>query len=255
MSMMIQIVTKTNLHSQQAFTDSRTCYILLASEKQHCCCKQHRYANTVVLITIYRTSFMCASRCHSEFGIATRYVRLVTVWLQRMAQPSRSTRWRLCHTRSPCSTNPRARNSQWLNYSARGGGSLQARGLKRRSSSPNDREHRGGVPDRRPGVFEHSRHSVWLLWHLNSVLRLRHLSTPSVDKCKWQNDREGLHFFAKYYAYTEKYSNINCAECWSQQKGAGSQLFGAGSVIRGSGSQIRGAGSAIRRDPPQFNPW
>ena len=30
-------------------------------------------------------------------------------------------------------------------------------------------ESRGGVPDHRPGVFEHSRHSVWLLWHLNSV--------------------------------------------------------------------------------------
>jgi len=41
---------------------------------------------------------------------------------------------------------------QWLNYSARGGGSVQSR---------------GGVPDRRPGVFEHSRHSVRFLWHFS----------------------------------------------------------------------------------------
>jgi len=61
-------------------------------------------------------------------------------------------------------------------------------------------ESRGGVPDRRPGVFEHSRHSVWLLWDLNSVCRLQHLSTPSTDKCKWQNDCEGLHSFAKHHA-------------------------------------------------------
>ena len=58
-------------------------------------------------------------------------------------------------------------------------------------------ESRGGVSDRRSGVFEHSRHSVWLLWHLNSVWRLQHLSTPSKDKCKWQNDRERQHFIYK----------------------------------------------------------
>ena len=34
--------------------------------------------------------------------------------------------------------------NQWLNYSARGGGSLQARGLKGRSSSPMDREQKWG---------------------------------------------------------------------------------------------------------------
>ena len=34
--------------------------------------------------------------------------------------------------------------SQWLNYSARGGGSLQARGLKGRSSSLKGREQRWG---------------------------------------------------------------------------------------------------------------
>jgi len=57
---------------------------------------------------------------------------------------------------------------QWLNYSARGGGSLQARGLKGRSSSLKGQEQRWG--SRPPsGVFEHSRHSAWLLWHLNSV--------------------------------------------------------------------------------------
>jgi len=77
-------------------------------------------------------------------------------------------------------------------------------------------ESRGGVPNRRPGVFEHSRHSVWLLWHLNSVWCL--------DSAQQSGG--------------------------SQQKGAGSQLWGTGSVIRGSGSRIRGAGSEIRRDPP-----
>ena len=50
---------------------------------------------------------------------------------------------------------------QWLNYSARGGGSQYARARRA--------ESRCGVPDRRQTVFEHSRHSVWLLWHLNSV--------------------------------------------------------------------------------------
>ena len=30
-------------------------------------------------------------------------------------------------------------------------------------------ESRGGVPDCRPGVVEHSRYSVWLLWHLSSA--------------------------------------------------------------------------------------
>ena len=76
-------------------------------------------------------------------------------------------------------------------------------------------ESRGGVPDRRPGVFEHSRHSVWLLWHLNSVWCLQHLSTPSMDK--WQNDREGLHFLQNIM-HSEKYSNINCAEWWIPAK-------------------------------------
>jgi len=102
---------------------------------------------------------------------------------------------------------------QWLNYLARGDGSLQARGLKDRSSSPSRTLHvllHYLVSNRQPGVFEHSRHSVWLLRHLNSV---------------W---------------------------CFggSQQKGAGSQVWGKGSVIRDSGSRIRGAGSEVRRDPP-----
>ena len=112
-------------------------------------------------------------------------------------------------------------------------------------------ESRGGVSDRRSGVFKHSWHSVWLLWHLNSVWCLKHLSTPRMDKCKWQNDREGLHFY-KNITRSEKYPNIDCTETG---KGAASQLWGTGSVIRGSGSQIRGAGSEIRRDPPpQLNP-
>jgi len=74
---------------------------------------------------------------------------------------------------------------QWLNYSARSGGSLQARGLKSRSSNPKGREQRWGSRK----VFGHSRHSVCLLWHLNSVSCLQRLSTPSMDKRKWQNDR------------------------------------------------------------------
>ena len=113
-------------------------------------------------------------------------------------------------------------------------------------------ESRGGVSDRWSGVFKHSWHSVWLLWHLNSVWCLKHLSTPRMDKCKWQNGREGLglHFY-KNITRSEKYPNINCTETG---KGAASQLWGTGSVIRGSGSQIRGAGSEIRRDPPNLTP-
>jgi len=34
-------------------------------------------------------------------------------------------------------------------------------------------------------------------WDLSSVWRLQHLSTPSMDKYKWQNDREWLHFTKK----------------------------------------------------------
>jgi len=70
---------------------------------------------------------------------------------------------------SPCGSSPCfglgscCKTTQWLNYSARGVGSILARGLKDRSLS------RGGVPDCRPEIFEYSRHSVWLLWHLNSV--------------------------------------------------------------------------------------
>jgi len=48
---------------------------------------------------------------------------------------------------------------QWLNCSARGGRSLYRREAWRVDS-------RGGVPDRQPGVFEHSMHSLWLSWHL-----------------------------------------------------------------------------------------
>jgi len=110
-----------------------------------------------------------------------------------------------------------------------------------------------GVPDRRPGVFEHSRHSVWLLWHLNSVWCLQHLSTPSMDKFKWQNDLEGLHFLQNIMC-RERYSNINrtVQSGGSQQKGAGSQLWGtgSGSVIRGSWPQTRGARSQIQWNPP-----
>jgi len=100
-----------------------------------------------------------------------------------------------------------------------------------------------GFRGRRPGVFEHSRHSVWLFWHLNSVCRLQQLSTPSMDKCKWQISKTSC---------IEKNSQILTVQSGgSQQKGAGSKLYGGtGSVIRGSGSQTRGAGSEIRWDPP-----
>jgi len=120
-------------------------------------------------------------------------------------------------------------------------------------------ESRGGVPDRRPGVFEHSRHSVWLLWDLNSVWRLQHLSTPSTDKCKWQNDREGLHSFAKHHAQRKilKYKLCRVVDP-SGKVGppTGSQLWGTciWSVIRVSGSQTRVAGSEIRWDPLNFTP-
>jgi len=71
-------------------------------------------------------------------------------------------------------------------------------------------ESRDGVLDCRSGVFEYSRHSVWLLRHLNSVRCLERLSTPSMDKCKWQNDREGLHFFIKHHAYRKILKYILC---------------------------------------------
>jgi len=110
-------------------------------------------------------------------------------------------------------------------------------------------ESRDGVSDRRPRVFEHSRHSVWLLWHLNSVWRLQHLSTPSKDKCKWQNDRERQHFIYKNIMRGEKYSNKTVQSGGAQQKGAGCQLWRTGSVTRGSRSQTWGVGSEIRWDP------
>jgi len=78
-------------------------------------------------------------------------------------------------------------------------------------------ESRGWVPDRRPGVFEHSKHSVWLLWHLNSVWCLQHLSTPSIENANDKNDREGLHFLQNI-THREKHSNINCAEWWIPAK-------------------------------------
>ena len=84
---------------------------------------------------------------------------------------------------------------------------------------------------------------------------MQHLPMPSTDKCKRQNDREGLHFVYKT-SCTEKNTQIYTVQSGgSQKKGAGSLLWGTGSVIRGSGSQTRGVGSEIRRDPPQFNPW
>ena len=109
--------------------------------------------------------------------------------------------------------------------------------LKGRSSSSKGQKQRW---DSRQGVFEHSRHSVWLLWHLNSVWRLQHLSTPSVDKCKMT---EWPHIFYKTSHREKNTPTTNCAE------------WGTWSVISGSWLRTRGAGSEIRWDPPiQFNP-
>ena len=54
---------------------------------------------------------------------------------------------------------------QWLNYSARGGDSCRCEAWRAEGRAWMA-ESRGGVPDWRPKVFEHSSHSVWLLWHL-----------------------------------------------------------------------------------------
>ena len=62
-------------------------------------------------------------------------------------------------------------------------------------------ESRRGVPDRRRGVFEHSRHSVWLLWHLNSVVTLAtsiHTKHGHMQMTKWPR-RTTL--FAKHHAW------------------------------------------------------
>ena len=109
------------------------------------------------------------------------------------------------------------RVNQWLNYSARGGGSLQARGLKGRSWSPKGREHRwcSRPPTRGFRAFK--------------AFCLAFIALNSV----WCLD-----------------SSQQSGE--SQRKAAGSQLWGTGSVIRGCGSQIRGAGSWIS---PQFYNW
>ena len=102
----------------------------------------------------------------------------------------------------------------WLNYSATRGGSLQARGLKGRSSSPKDREQRWGC---RPPTSGFRAFKALCLWHLNSVSRLQHLSTPSVDK---RNDRMTAkdYIFTKRYAQRKMYSNINCTEWWIPAK-------------------------------------
>ena len=103
---------------------------------------------------------------------------------------------------------------QWLNYSARDGGSLQTRGLKGRSSSPKGREQKwGSQPPTR--AFEHSVHSVWLLWHLNSVWRLQHLSMHTT-KWPWRTT------FYKT-SCIEKTNQCKLCSGGSQEKGAGSQ--------------------------------
>ena len=108
-------------------------------------------------------------------------------------------------------------------------------------------ENRGGVPDRRPGVFEHS---VSFLRHLNSVWGLQHLSTLSMDKIQMAKWPWRTTFFYKT-SCLEKNTQIQTVQSGaSQQEGAGSQVWSTGSVIRGSGSQTRGVRSEIRWDPP-----
>ena len=95
---------------------------------------------------------------------------------------------------------------------------IQARGLT-------GREQRWGSPTADQGFSS----IQGTLVGFHCLWRLQHPSAPSMDKCKWQDDCEGLHFLQ------------NIMHTWS--------------VIIGSGSQIRGAGSEIRWDPSQFNPW
>ena len=79
-----------------------------------------------------------------------------------------------------------------------------------------------GVTDRRPGVFEHSRHFVWLLWHLNSVWRLQHLSMHTkhgqMHTTKWP-------WRTTFYKTSciEKTNQCKLCSGGSQEKGAGSQ--------------------------------
>ena len=71
--------------------------------------------------------------------------------------------------------------------------------------------------DRRPGVFENSRRSVWRLWHLNSV-----------DACNiyphqaWTNANDKMtvkdYSVLQNIMHREKYSGINCAEWWIPAK-------------------------------------
>jgi len=71
-------------------------------------------------------------------------------------------------------------------------------------------------------------------------------------KCKWQNDRERLHFL--HNIIHRKILEQTVQSGGSKQKGARCQLWGTWSVIIGRGSQTRGAGSEIGWDPPpQFN--
>ena len=114
------------------------------------------------------------------------------------------------------------------------------RGWKGWSSSPKGQEQRWS--SRR--VFEHSRHSMWLLSHSNSVWCLQHLSTPSTDKCKWQNDREGLHFY-KTARIQKKYSNINCAEWWIPAKKVPDLI-----IVRYTHSLTLGLNPSFSANPP-----
>ena len=87
----------------------------------------------------------------------------------------------------------------------------------------------------------------------NSVWCLQHLSTPSTDKHKWQNDREGLHFLQNIM-HRERYSNVNCAEMGKGTKGCRISIVGSRICyyrywISNKRCRIRDlAGS------PQFNP-
>ena len=105
--------------------------------------------------------------------------------------------------------------TQWLNYLARGGGSLQARGLEGRSSSPKGREQRWGSrpPTRGFRAFK----ALWLAFIAFKVfytcnIYLYQAWTSANDKMTVKGD-----FFHKT-SRIQKYSNINCAEWWISAK-------------------------------------
>ena len=99
--------------------------------------------------------------------------------------------------------------AQWLNYSARCGGSLQE-GPK---LEPEGQRAEVGFPTADHWVFEHSMDSARLLWHLNSVyacnIYLHQAWTNANDKMTVKD-----YIFLQNIMHTQKNTqNYNCAEC------------------------------------------